>query len=183
MAGIFNEAVLTTKGIALLAKAQAGECTIELTKAASGSGSYDDDDDLQSMTALKNQQQEFDITGVYTQNETNVYVKFIITNNPDSGALTTGYYVTEVGIFATDPDEGEILYAIATAIEDQWDYMPSYNSYLPATITVEFLIEVSNASEVTIVALNQTYVYDTSDGTKYVIGVEDGVLYYEEVDE
>ena len=32
MAGVFREAVLTTKGIALLAKAQAGECTINLTK-------------------------------------------------------------------------------------------------------------------------------------------------------
>ena len=35
MAGVFKQAVLTAKGIALLAKAQAGECTINLTKAAS----------------------------------------------------------------------------------------------------------------------------------------------------
>ena len=34
MAGVFKEAVLTAKGIALLAKAQAGRCTIKLTKAA-----------------------------------------------------------------------------------------------------------------------------------------------------
>ena len=34
MAGIFKESVLTKKGIALLAKAQAGRCTIKLTKAA-----------------------------------------------------------------------------------------------------------------------------------------------------
>lgn len=33
MAGVFKEAVLTAKGIALLAKAQAGRCTIKLTKA------------------------------------------------------------------------------------------------------------------------------------------------------
>ena len=39
MAGVFQEAVLTAKGIALLAKAQAGRCTIKLTKAAAGNGS------------------------------------------------------------------------------------------------------------------------------------------------
>ena len=33
MAGVFNEAVLTQKGIALLAKAQGGLCTISLVKA------------------------------------------------------------------------------------------------------------------------------------------------------
>lgn len=38
MAGVFKEAVLTAKGIALLAKAQAGRCTIKLTKAATGDG-------------------------------------------------------------------------------------------------------------------------------------------------
>lgn len=42
MAGIFKEAVLTAKGIALLAKAQAGQCKINLTKAAAGNGSYSD---------------------------------------------------------------------------------------------------------------------------------------------
>lgn len=36
----FNEAVLTRKGIGLLAKAQAGLAGIKLTKAASGCGSF-----------------------------------------------------------------------------------------------------------------------------------------------
>ena len=40
MAGIFNKAVLTQKGLALLAKAGGGLCTIVLTKAATGDGSY-----------------------------------------------------------------------------------------------------------------------------------------------
>ena len=184
MAGVFNEAVLTTKGIALLAKAQAGECTISFTKAATGSGSYSDGETISTRTALKNQQQEFSISSVYVQNTTNVYVKFIITNNPSDGdALTTGYYVTEVGLFATDPDDGEILYAIAIAVTDQWDYMPSYNDLLATTITVEFLTEVANAEEVTITSPNYTYLYDTEDGTKYVLGVSNGLLYYEEVEE
>jgi hypothetical protein len=110
-------------------------------------------------------------------------VKFIITNKQDSGNLANGYYVKEVGIFATDPDEGEILYAIAIAVENQWDYMPAYNDLLPSTITVDFLAEVSNADEVTITAPNEMYLYDQATGDKYVLGVENGLMYFEEVEE
>ncbi|MCD8294691.1 MAG: phage tail protein [Clostridia bacterium] len=157
MAGVFKEAALTAKGIALLAKAQAGQCTIGLTKAAAGAGEYGDDDELLQLTALKDQRQEFELINVTTQNETNVYVKFIMSNQQDSGNLASGYYVKEIGIFADDPDEGEILYAVAVAETDQWDYMPAYNDLLPATITVEFLIEVANASEVTITSNGIAY--------------------------
>lgn len=146
----FNATVLTAKGIALLAKVQAGQTNIEFTKAASGDGSYDADESLLTVEALKAQRQEFPINKVSVVNDATVFVKFLITNQQDTGNLAAGYYVKEVGIFATDPDEGEILYAIATAVENQWDYMPAYNGLLPAAITVEFLAEVSNASEVII---------------------------------
>lgn len=146
----FNAAVLTAKGIALLAKAQAGQTNIEFTKAASGDGSYEAEESLLTVEALKAQKQEFPINKVSVVNDATVFVKFLITNQQEAGNLSQGYYVKEVGIFATDPDEGEILYAIATAVEDQWDYMPAYNGLLPAAITVEFFAEVSNAAEVTI---------------------------------
>lgn len=184
MAGVFNQAVLTKKGISLLAKAQAGRCTISLTKAVSGNGSYSSGEDLTNRTALKNQMQQFSINTVIVQNATNVYVKFIITNYKSaSDYLRQGYYVKEIGLYATDPDEGEILYAIATAITDQWDYMPSYNNLLPSTITIEMLTEVANASTVEIEAPNKMYLYDDKTGEKYQLGVEDGLLYFEEVAE
>ncbi len=146
----FNAAVLTAKGIALLAKTQAGQTNIQFTKAASGNGSYEAGEPLLAAEALKAQKQEFPINKVSVVNEATVFVKFLITNKLDAGNLAEGYYVKEVGIFATDPDEGEILYAIATAVQDQWDYMPAYNGLLPAAITVEFFAEVSNAAEVSI---------------------------------
>ena len=109
-------------------------------------------------------------------------MKIVMSNKQDTGNLEHGYYVKEVGIFANDPDEGEILYAIAVAITDQWDYMPAYNNLLPSTITVNFLTEVSNASEVTIEAPNQYFLYDQVTGGKYTLGVENGLLYFEEVE-
>ena len=55
----FNEAVLTKKGIGLLAKAQAGQTGIQFTRAVSGNGSYGADETLTDKTALKDQRQEF----------------------------------------------------------------------------------------------------------------------------
>ena len=77
-------------------------------------------------------------------------MNFTITNF-DAGTqtgLTQGYSVTEIGLMAQDPDEGEILYAIATAVTA--DYLQPYNNLLPATMGVSFLIVVDNADNVTI---------------------------------
>ena len=148
----FNEAVLTRKGIGLLAKAQAGQSGIKLTKAASGCGSYEEGESLIEKEALKDQRQEFPLDKLSIQNSTTVSVRFTITNEQATGNLQEGYHVKEVGIFAEDPDEGEILYALATTVEGQWDYMPAYNSLLPTYISVEFYAEVSNAASVTIVS-------------------------------
>ncbi len=147
----FNAATLTKKGIGLLAKAQAGQTAIEFTKAAAGDGSYGEGEALTEKESLKNQRQEFPFDKLSVVNGSTVSMKFTITNNQESGLLQEGYYVKEVGVFATDPDEGEVLYAIAAAVENQWDYMPAYSSLMPAYITVEFYAEVSNAAEVTIV--------------------------------
>jgi hypothetical protein len=182
MAGVFQESVLTAKGIALNAKAQAGKCTIKLTKAAAGDGSYSTGEDISKRTALKSVKQTFPLTTVTVQNKSNVFVKFVMTNKQDGGNLANGYYVKEVGLYATDPDEGEILYAIAIGVENQWDYMPAYNDLLPSTITVDFLTEVTNAESVVIMAPNQMYLYDETTGTKFVLGVDNGLLYFEEAE-
>ena len=180
MAGIFQSSVLTKKGIALLAKAQTGRCAITLTKAAAGDGTHILGEDLTACTDLKAKKQTFPLTTVTTQNLTNVFVKFIMANKQESGSLLHGYYVKEIGIYANDPDEGEILYAIAIGVENQWDYMPAYNELLPSTITVDFLVEVSNADTVTIQMPNRLYLYDDSTGKKYGFGIENGLFYYEE---
>ena len=147
----FKEAVLTRKGIALLAKAQAEKKSIAFTRAVTGNGIHEDGEDISRCTELAGYQQEFAPTTIARQNETNVYVRFSITNNPSYGPLEHGYYVTEIGLMANDPDEGEILYGIAIGEEDKCDYLPAYNNLLPAVIGVDFLIEVDNAENVTIV--------------------------------
>ena len=86
------------------------------------------------------------------------------------------------------PDEGEILYAIAIANDNQWDYLPAYNDLLPSTIAINFLIEVSNADKVVIrmdapLQVNTVILTDDITGAKYKLGISNGAFYYEEVEE
>ena len=148
----FKRASLTQKGLALLAKAQTGGAPITITAAVSGSGTYTADEDISQQTALKEQKQEFAPSSVKRQNDSYVFIRFSITNCPPDEPLTVGYNVTEIGIMAQDPDEGEVLYAIATLTPDggPGDRLPAYDGSMPTAIGVNFLIEVANAESVTI---------------------------------
>lgn len=149
MAADFKPGVLTTRGLALLAKWQAGRCTPEITHAVIGSGSYTSGESIVGRTALKAQKLSVGLSRKEVQNNSTVLVRFIFGNE----TLTTGFKVTEVGIYATDPDIGEILYSIAvSADEANADYLPAYNGTYPSTIVFSYQIEVANAESVTIKA-------------------------------
>lgn len=168
----FKRAVLTRQGIELLAKAQAESKTILFTKCVTGDGKYDETEDISLQTHLKSQKQEFIPGSIKRQNDTNVFIQFSITNKQETGNLTHGYYVNELGIIANDPDIGEILYAIAIAEEDKADWMPAYDELLPTVIMIDFLIEVSNADNVTITTDMSAYatraeLENKADGFKY----------------
>ncbi|MCD7857721.1 MAG: phage tail protein [Clostridiales bacterium] len=154
MAAEFNAGVLTTKGLALLAKWQAGECTPTITRAVCGSGSYSSGESLVSRTKLKTQKLSVEISKKTVQNTSTLLLRFIFSNE----TLTTGFKVTEVGIYATDPDDGEILYSIATsADEENADYLSAYNGTYPSTIVFNYQIEVANADSVTIASSGGAY--------------------------
>ena len=146
---MWNPSKLTTAGKALLAKAQAGQTSIQITKAQTGSGSYSSGENIESRTALKTPKQTFPIQNkVINDADNTVILKIAITNKSEEETLSTGYDITEFGIFAQDPQKGEILYSIATASTS--DYMPAYNGVLPSVINMSYYLEVSNAENVTI---------------------------------
>lgn len=146
----WNPSKLTTKGKALIAKAQAGKCTIKITKAQTGSGQYSSGEATDTRTSLKTPVQTLSIHSKEIQNGSTLVLKIAITNKTsDAEYLESGYEIREFGIFAQDPDEGEILYSIATASVS--DYMPAYNGVIPSVISMSYYLEVANASSVTIV--------------------------------
>ena len=151
----FNPSKMTALGLGLLAKAQADLANIHFTKLKTGDGRHpDNSENLSGYTDLLSPRQSFPVAELSVINNSTVYCKVYVNNE----GLEQGYHVREVGLFATDPDQGEILYAMATVhISDdgseEADYLPAYNSYMPATIEIEFYTEVSNAESVTIEGL------------------------------
>lgn len=106
---IWENAVITQKGLALQAKLVQGN-TLEITRAAAGSG-YVAAGLLQRQTAVTSEEQILQITSaVYPEDG-----KCAITTRLENEELEKGYTAMQIGLYAKDPDEGEILYFIAQA--------------------------------------------------------------------
>ena len=107
MADVFQYAVVTQKGLALQAKVATGG-TIEFTKAKTGAGTVDAVL-LQNQTDVSQPVQELLYSAEPTFDDAGrVTLAVVVTND----GLEADYDLYQVGIFAKDPDEGEILYAI-----------------------------------------------------------------------
>ncbi len=141
----FKKAVITEKGLALVTKAQMGSTTLKFTKIATGAGSYGDED-VSTQTGLREKKQEFSLSSISVVDNDTVKIRTVISN----AGLAEGYYIREIGLFAQDPDEGEILYSLAVAYDGQWDYLPAESEVSPSTINLDTFSSVANASTVTI---------------------------------
>ena len=113
----WNGLQLTNKGIALQAKVQAGT-QLHITKLKLGSGVVPSGTDIKTLTDLIAPEQNLGIGGKEAVDD---YCKISSTiSNTD---LEAGYYVRELGVFAQDPDDGEILYMYTT--DGAPDYLPA----------------------------------------------------------
>lgn len=137
---MFYKAVITSKGLALDAKIKAGQTTAAFTRVKLGDGTYDGQEELKGATDLKNTRNEFGISSIKVIDENTVRIR-IVTNNSN---LNSGYYISELALFATDPDEGEILYSISLGIQEKMDYQPSEAEMFNATATIDILTSISD---------------------------------------
>lgn len=144
--GAFKSAVITTKGQALLAKVVSGATKLNFTKIAVSEGKLTGD--LASKTGIGTIKQSTAVASVIKQNNSNVKVSASF----DNKTLKAGYYVRNIGLYATDPQEGEILYSISVADESTAtaDWMPPFNGIGVSSLMVDLVTAVSNASSVTV---------------------------------
>ena len=195
----FKNAVLTDSGLALLNRAQAGEVKIKFTCIVTGDGKYSEDEksdeSRQKMTELKSQKNSYPLSDISIFGEHAVKVTALITNqDPVSQAVLVneGYYINEMGLYAKpeddEDDENEVLYSITVTAGENGDYMPPYNGYNPAQITQDYFATVSNSKEVTINstgaalrAEDANKLMDDVTKRKYRIGIENGLIYIQEV--
>lgn len=109
MAGeMWKYAVITTKGLLLQGKVAAGG-TIEFTKVKTGAGTVEPVL-LQAQTDITDKKQEFIFAAESSVNKETGLVSLVVVINNDG--LESSYDCYQVGVYATDPDDGEILYAI-----------------------------------------------------------------------
>ncbi|QCT03803.1 tail fiber repeat 2 protein [Paenibacillus algicola] len=148
----FSAKGLTNKGRSLQAKAQAG-AQLKYTKVVIGDGQLGG----QSITALTNvisSKKTIDVTRLKMTPPNQATVGFVLSNQD----VTTGFYFREIGVFAMDPDEGEILYYYLNA-GDTADYIPPTGTGDLINKNFDVLVYVGQAQSVTLsVDTNLAYV-------------------------
>ena len=107
---VWSNVVITDKGLSLLAKLTQGNSLI-ITKAVAGTG-FVDPDLLGQQTDVTDPKQELKFLSAYYPKLGECALPVLLTNE----GLTEGYKVTQIGLFAMDKDEGEILYLIIQSV-------------------------------------------------------------------
>lgn len=143
---MFDRAVITAKGLALDAKIIAGKTNAVFTAIRLGNGTYNGTEDLNAATAMKSVKQTFGISSISIAESNTVRLRSVINNV----GIKEGYYISEVGIYAQDPDAGEILYSIVLGIKNKMDYQPSESELEGATSTFDTYTVISNTEKATI---------------------------------
>lgn len=133
--------ILTKKGRNLQAKVETG-IILYLTKMKLGAGMLPAGKTLEDLTDLVEPKQVLGITEKTAQDNGLCKISSTISNS----GLQQGYYVRELGVFANDPDEGEILYAITT--DSAPDYLPADGGSMVISQEFAVYITISNAENV-----------------------------------
>lgn len=132
----FDRIVLTNKGIALNTKVGVGSTLLNLTNVATSETIYLESE-LQTLESI-NVKQSASIASKSALDNRNIKISVAFT----SENLDTGYFVRTVGIYANDPNYGEILYAVVQET--------SGNCYLSniSGLNLNFLLTVDSIENV-----------------------------------
>lgn len=142
---IWENAVITQKGLALQAKLIAGN-TLAITKVQIGAG-YVTPGLLMQQTAVTDAKETMtQVASITYPEQGKCAVKINYTND----SVTTGYTARQVGFYATDPDEGEILYFIAQAESGQGTVVPSITEMPGYSAEWTFTFKYGQADNVTV---------------------------------
>lgn len=155
MPQIFNDAVMTNDGKALLSREIAGECMIQITRMAAGNGIYEESEktieELQARTALKNEVQSTGLSALKRIDRTSILVSGVFTND----TVETAYHINEIGLFAQEKGSKgtEVLYSIAVVAEREGEIMPASEGKNPVRIIQDWIVTVSSSANATIESL------------------------------
>lgn len=136
----FTEMIITNAGRELVSKLVAGTDTCEFTKMVTSDHQYTASPD--TFTSLDDIKQEAPISAQTKPSATTVKVTSVFTNE----AVTTGYYIRALGLYAQDSNDTEILFGVA--LDDSPSYMPTSTS--AASFTFNSVLEVGDSDQIVI---------------------------------
>lgn len=132
---------VTNKGLSLQSKQISGS-TLALTRVVTGTG-ITPLVKLKELTSISDIKQTITVSSINVSNNTFV-IKSLLSNN----GLESGYDLSQIGFYATDPDDGEILYAVAQINEPR--EIPSAADSPGYSIEFVFKFNNGQSSDVTV---------------------------------
>ena len=132
---------VTDKGLALQNKQVTGS-TLSFTRVVTGTA-VTQLVRLKELTSISDIKQTVQVTSITASGKSFV-INALLTNND----LDTEYYLSQIGFYATDPDEGEILYAVVQI--DKPKEIPNASDAPGYSISFSFKFEKSQSINVTI---------------------------------
>jgi hypothetical protein len=164
--GAFGGLIITNKGIALQAKVQAG-AELHFSRIGVGDGTLGGQS-IPTLTNLISEKMSLDITKLKVLGGGKAVVGGVLSNQ----GVTTGFYFREIGVFAMDPDEGEILYCYGNAGSGA-EYIPPGGGPDVIEKQIDIVTIIGNASNVS--AEIPSAVYATVDQLEAHINATTGV--------
>lgn len=138
---VFGGLIFTNRGRNLQAKAQTG-VLLNFTRIAVGDGDLAGSV-IADLTALKHEVKSLGIARLRTLANGKALVGTVLSNQ----ALVTGFYFRELGVFAQDPDLGEILYCYGNAGANA-EYIPAGGGPDVVEKNIDVITIIGNASSV-----------------------------------
>lgn len=135
----FPKLSLTDSGRSLLVKALSGE-TLTFSKLAIGTG--ETNSAARTLTGMINQVVDMEITNIERGDGL-----VSLEGSFDNSVLNDNIYARELGVYAIDPDDGEILYAYANAGEFA-SYISASNSTSYERVSINVLVAVGDAEHI-----------------------------------
>lgn len=156
--GAFGGLLLTNKGRNLLAKALTG-VELKFTRYGIGDGELGNQN-IADLNALVHQRQSLPITKLKIQPGGKAVVGTVLSNQK----ITEGFYFREVGVFAQDPTEGEILYCYGNCGSTA-EFIPAGGGPDVIEKTFDSIQIIGNAQNVSAV-IDSSMIWETPEGAQ-----------------
>jgi hypothetical protein len=161
----FGGLILTNRGRNLQSKAQTG-VQLQYTKIRVGDGNLGTTSIL-ALNALINEVMQLDITKLKIIGDGKAVIGAVLSNQD----ITEGFYFREIGLFATDPDLGEILYCYGNA-GDLAEYISPGGGPDIVEKSIDIQTVIGNAQNVSAV-IDESLVYATVESVQEAVAAHD----------